>query len=105
MRKESDQRSIRHGSFGVVRCCIFSSALRCSCPDLPSPGAPCAQVVNFMNRERQEGREASTPGLSRSALLGQRRQGSESGSGNVGMCFLFLKQICISSVTLAFAAL
>lgn len=64
-----------------------------------SPGHPCAQVVNFRDGRRQ----ASAPGLTCSALLVQRCQGKKSGLGDTGMCFLFLKQTCISSVTLVFA--
>lgn len=66
---------------------------------VPSPGHPCAQGVNFRDGRRQ----ASAPGLSCSALLGQRCQGRKSGLGDTGMWLLFLKQTCISSVTLAFA--
>lgn len=52
-------------------------------------GAPCAQVVNGINRERQGRRQASARGLFCSALLGQRHQGSKSGSGTLECVFYF----------------
>lgn len=66
---------------------------------VPSSGHPWAQVVNFRDGRRQ----ASAPELSCSALFGQRCQGRKYRLGDTGMCFLFLKQTCISSGTLAFA--
>lgn len=54
---------------------------------VPSAGHPCAQVVNFRDGRRQ----ALAPGLSCSALLGQRRQGRKYRLKDTGMCFFIFK--------------
>ena len=70
---------------------------------IPSPGAPCAQLVNFINRERRGGGRHQLLGYLILLLLGRDAKEANLDRGTLERV-LFLKQTCISSVTLAFAA-